>query len=71
MANQYGNGHPWLGCADLKAVAQELAVEPGEGPLLAAADELLAGQEQAARLASDNDAPPVEVAYAQRWNGGR
>ena len=43
IANQYGNGHPWLGCHELKQVAQSLAIAEGPAPLLAAADELLSG----------------------------
>lgn len=42
MANQYGQGHPWLECAELKQVAQGLAAEKDSARLLAAADELLA-----------------------------
>lgn len=43
MANQYGNGHPWLGCGELKGLARELAETPGEAALLAAADSVLNG----------------------------
>jgi len=43
MANAYGNGHPWLGCHDLKQVTRDLAVAIGKEPLLAAADEILRG----------------------------
>jgi hypothetical protein len=41
MANQYGNGHPWLGCGQLKQVAQGLAAARGPAPLVEAADQLL------------------------------
>ena len=41
MANTYGQGHPWLGCGQLKAVARELADAPDRLVLLAAADALL------------------------------
>lgn len=41
MANSYGNGHPWLDCAQLKQVARSLAKTQGEAPLIAAADQLL------------------------------
>jgi hypothetical protein len=41
MANEYGQGHPWLGCRELKMVAQNLAETKGEAPLVAAADQLL------------------------------
>ncbi|MDE2405443.1 MAG: S-adenosyl-L-homocysteine hydrolase [Sphingomonadales bacterium] len=43
IANQYGGGHPWLGCHDLKQVTRMLADARGSEPLLAAADELLQG----------------------------
>ncbi|MBS0253792.1 MAG: S-adenosyl-L-homocysteine hydrolase [Proteobacteria bacterium] len=43
IANVYGGGHPWLGCHELKGVAQNLAEARGVEPLLAAADELLNG----------------------------
>lgn len=41
MANDYGNGHPWLGCDQLKKVASGLAAAKGSGPLVEAADQLL------------------------------
>lgn len=42
MANSYGQGHPWLGCAQLKQVTRHLAQAKGQAPLIAAADQLLA-----------------------------
>lgn len=47
MANQYGQGHPWLECAELKEVTQNLAAEKDSSRLLAAADELLASSRPA------------------------
>ena len=44
MANSYGMGHPTLGCAELKRVAQGLVRANGEGALVAAADVLLGGE---------------------------
>lgn len=41
MANTYGNGHPWLDCAQLKQVTRHLAQAKGSAPLIAAADQLL------------------------------
>lgn len=41
MANSYGLGHPWLGCAELKSVASSLAEMRGPEPLVEAADQLL------------------------------
>jgi hypothetical protein len=41
MANDYGNGHPWLGCGQLKQVTRTLADMRGVEPLVEAADELL------------------------------
>lgn len=41
MANQYGQGHPWLNCGQLKQVTRSLAQARGPEPLLAAADQLL------------------------------
>ena len=41
MANQYGQGHPWLNCGQLKQVAGSLADLRGVEPLQAAADDLL------------------------------
>ena len=41
MANQYGQGHPWLNCRQLKQVAGSLANMRGAQPLVEAADELL------------------------------
>jgi len=42
MANQYGQGHPWLGCSDLKAMTQDLAGTRDTIKLVAVADEVLA-----------------------------
>lgn len=42
MANQYGQGHPWLGCADLKAMTQRLAATSDRTHLVAVAHETLA-----------------------------
>ncbi|WP_336976942.1 S-adenosyl-L-homocysteine hydrolase [Altererythrobacter fulvus] len=41
MANSYGQGHPWLGCRELKEATQGLAQNHAPGALLSAADELL------------------------------
>lgn len=41
MANDYGNGHPWLGCDQLKKVASGRAAAQGTAPLVEAADQLL------------------------------
>ncbi|ANY20422.1 hypothetical protein A6F68_01913 [Tsuneonella dongtanensis] len=42
MANQYGQGHPWLGCSELKAMTKDLAATQDRARLVAAADEVLA-----------------------------
>lgn len=42
MANEYGQGHPWLDCAQLKQVTRGLAMARGSAPLAEAADQLLA-----------------------------
>jgi hypothetical protein len=41
MANQYGQGHPWLDCHQLKKVTGDLADNREPGALLAAAEKLL------------------------------
>ena len=41
MANQYGRGHPWLDCRQLKMVASNLAKVQGRETLVEAADQLL------------------------------
>lgn len=51
MANEYGQGHPWLDCADLKSVARSLAKMRGPGALTEAADQLLANEGSGAQLA--------------------
>lgn len=43
MANNYGNGHPWLGCHELKGLTRQLASVDGEEALVAAAEETLSG----------------------------
>jgi len=42
LANRYGQGHPWLDCAGLKQVTEELARETEPLAMLAAAENLLA-----------------------------
>lgn len=53
MANDYGNGHPWLDCPELKQVTRELSAEKNPVKLATAADELLSVKPkgQLARLA--------------------
>lgn len=41
MANQYGQGHPWLGCGELKAVTQSLAGTRETAKLVAVAEDVL------------------------------
>ena len=53
MANTYGQGHPWLDCAQLKTVTRNLAASQGSAPLVAAADQLLGAR-------------PVDLAFAAR-----
>lgn len=50
MANRYGQGHPWLGCAQLRQVTRDLALVSGRATLEEAADQLLADS-GSARLA--------------------
>jgi hypothetical protein len=42
MANEYGQGHPWLSCGQLKQITRNLAQVKGTAPLIEAADQLLA-----------------------------
>lgn len=42
IANQYGQGHPWLSCAELKTATRDLADVQGTPTLIEAADQLLA-----------------------------
>ncbi len=44
MANSYGVGHPWLGCAELKQITRELAQERDVARLSDSANELLASR---------------------------
>jgi len=48
MANQYGQGHPWLGCAELKVATRILANMRGPDALAEAADQLLAPADRGA-----------------------
>ena len=41
MANQYGQGHPWLDCAELKEITEDLSKSKDPAVLAQAADELL------------------------------
>lgn len=47
MANRYGQGHPWLECAQLKQVTHDLAADRDSSRLLAVADQLLANDRPA------------------------
>lgn len=54
MANQYGRGHPWMDCAELKDATQRLALlAPGPG-LGAAADKLLGDAPEGRRWLAAN-----------------
>ena len=55
MANQYGQGHPWLDCSELKRVTRELADERQPGALLLAAEELLDDHIAYGRVSLDAD----------------
>lgn len=44
MANHYGQGHPWLGCNDLKALTRDLASSGDRARLLGVAGEVLGEQ---------------------------
>jgi len=44
MANEYGNGHPWLNCGELRQVTRSLAMVQGRDTLEEAADQLLQRQ---------------------------
>lgn len=46
MANEYGQGHPWLGCAELKQIATQLSGTRDPVALALAADELLGPKPQ-------------------------
>jgi hypothetical protein len=50
MANHYGQGHPWLGCRELKAMTRDLAGGADRTRLLGIAGEVL------------RDEPPVRLA---------
>lgn len=52
MANQYGDGHPWLGCHELKFLATELAREDGRDVLVKAADEVFDGDGKAPEIST-------------------
>ncbi len=52
MANSYGQGHPWLNCAELKQATRALAQDQAPGALATAADQLLGDSGRASLLAS-------------------
>ncbi len=64
IANQYGNGHPWLGCHELKGLAQSLAQEDGAAVLLQAANEITDGDANpaVAGASAEVSAPPAITA---------
>jgi hypothetical protein len=44
MANEYGNGHPWLGCGELRQITRDLSSGKNAVQLAAAADDLLSSR---------------------------
>ena len=44
MANEYGNGHPWLGCGELKQIARDLSSGRNSVQLATAANDLLSSR---------------------------
>lgn len=50
-ANDFGLGHPWLGCSELKSVTRELTGLSGRAALERAADQLLAPNGSSQKLA--------------------
>jgi hypothetical protein len=61
MANEYGQGHPWLDCSGLAQVTSDLADFGGDAELLAAADHLLGAKR---RVAQTITTPPVIATQA-------
>ncbi|WP_279351413.1 S-adenosyl-L-homocysteine hydrolase [Erythrobacter litoralis] len=54
MANEYGQGHPWLNCAQLKQITDDLSRNPDANAVTLAAAELLGAR------------PLAESRWAQR-----
>jgi hypothetical protein len=54
MANEYGGGHPWLSCHQLRSITQGLATVQGRATLVEVAGQLLERQ------------PPILMALAMR-----
>ncbi len=44
MANEYGNGHPWLGCGELKQITRDLSSGKNSIQLATAANDLLSSR---------------------------
>lgn len=44
MANEYGNGHPWLGCGELKQITRDLSSGRNPVQLASAANDLLSSR---------------------------
>ncbi|WP_176579653.1 hypothetical protein [Novosphingobium rosa] len=65
MANNYGNGHPWLGCHELKGLTRQLASVDGEEALIAAAEETLSGDAHAPSVMVAVNTPAAAPAPAQ------
>ncbi len=58
IANSYGDGHPWMGCAQLGQLARELAVTNDPGALASAAQYALAA------APVQRSQPQVTIAYS-------
>ena len=65
IANQYGNGHPWLGCHELKGLTQSLAQEDGGDVPLQAANEISDGDGSPPAISAPSPVDaPAAIAYA-------
>ncbi|MEL6531119.1 MAG: S-adenosyl-L-homocysteine hydrolase [Pseudomonadota bacterium] len=75
MANTYGDGHPWMGCAELKQVTRELSDAPDSARLYEAARELLAPKPATAPMIAQAEpaakASPRSVRLPYDWPGSR
>lgn len=58
IANSYGDGHPWMGCAQLGQLARELAITSDPGALASAAHYALAA------APVQRSQPQVTIAYS-------
>lgn len=64
IANSYGDGHPWLDCAQLQQAARDLSQKPDQASLVQSARHLLSASRPEPQIAQSSDqGAQVRISY--------